>query len=80
MLTWGWAGYTVLAIDYFEGDSYGFHVDEKGFDVQAWIKEKQARTAVLLPPWVEAVRAQYGERGVSSVRAERDLKREATPL
>lgn len=61
---WGWvlgAGYLVLALDYFEGDSYGFHLDEKGFDTQAWIKKNQARTEVLLPPWIDAVREQYGE-------------------
>lgn len=57
------AGYLVLALDYFEGDSYGFHLDEKGFDVQAWVKAKQARTEVLLPPWIDAVRQQHGDSG-----------------
>ncbi|EIW63762.1 alpha/beta-hydrolase [Trametes versicolor FP-101664 SS1] len=57
---WAEHGYLVLALDYFEGDSYGFHLDEKGFDTQAWIKKNQARTEVLLPPWIDAVREQYG--------------------
>ncbi|KAI0640321.1 Alpha/Beta hydrolase protein [Trametes polyzona] len=57
---WAENGFLVLGLDYFEGDSYALHKDDKEFDVMAWMKEKQDRTAVLLPPWVEAVRKQYG--------------------
>ncbi|KAI0370129.1 alpha/beta-hydrolase [Pilatotrama ljubarskyi] len=57
---WAENGYLVLGLDYFEGDSYAFHKDEQDFDMPAWIKEKQARAAALLPPWIDAVRQQYG--------------------
>ena len=53
-------GYLVLGIDYFEGDSIAFHVDKEGWDRQGWIKRQQVRAAELIPPWVDAVREQYG--------------------
>ncbi|KAI0652751.1 alpha/beta-hydrolase [Trametes meyenii] len=57
---WADNGFLVLGVDYFEGDSYDFHMDEKGFDIGTWIKKHQERTAVLLPPWYKAVKEQYG--------------------
>ncbi|KAI9069681.1 alpha/beta-hydrolase [Trametes sanguinea] len=53
-------GFLVLALDYFERDSFAYHKDDPGWDRQGWIKQKRERAAVLLPPWIEAVRAQYG--------------------
>ncbi|KAI0779043.1 alpha/beta-hydrolase [Trametes elegans] len=57
---WADNGYLVLGIDYFEGDSIAFHVDEEGWDRQGWIKRQQVRAAELVPPWVDAVREKYG--------------------
>ena len=49
-------GYLVVGLDYFEGDSMQKHPDRSKIDYPAWVKEKQAKAAVLIPPWVEAVR------------------------
>ena len=54
-------GWLVLGLDYFGGDSYAYHIDKEGFDVRAWVAPKRVRAAELLPPWIEAVRAQYGK-------------------
>ncbi|KAI0328444.1 alpha/beta-hydrolase [Cubamyces sp. BRFM 1775] len=57
---WADNGWLVLGLDYFDGDSYAYHIDKEGFDVRAWVAPKRVRAAELLPPWIEAVRAQYG--------------------
>ncbi|KAJ2996433.1 hypothetical protein NUW54_g7240 [Trametes sanguinea] len=59
--TCGLAGYIVLALDYFEGDSKALlNLEDESFDYPGWIKAHQARAKVLLPPWIEAVRERYG--------------------
>ncbi|KAI0640320.1 Alpha/Beta hydrolase protein [Trametes polyzona] len=59
---WAEQGYVVLGLDYFEGDSKAFlNLDDGTFDYPAWIKAKQARADVLVPPWIEAVRERYGK-------------------
>ncbi|CDO68501.1 hypothetical protein BN946_scf184499.g26 [Trametes cinnabarina] len=57
-------GFLVLGLDYFERDSFAYHKDQEGWDRQGWIKQKQDRAAVLLPPWIEAVRARYELTGL----------------
>ncbi|KAI8980621.1 alpha/beta-hydrolase [Trametes punicea] len=57
---WADNGYLVLGLDYFERDSYAYHKDKQDWDRQGWMEQKQERAAVLLPPWIEAVRTQYG--------------------
>ncbi|KAI0829107.1 alpha/beta-hydrolase [Trametes gibbosa] len=68
---WADHGYLVLAADYFEKDSYAFHQDTPGFRGSAretaWVEEKRARAAVLVPPWIEAVRARYGAKKYTCV-------------
>ena len=54
-------GYLVVGLDYFEGDYMQKHPDRSKIDYPAWVKEKQAKAAVLIPPWVETVRKSYGE-------------------
>lgn len=51
----------VLGLDYFEGDSKALlNLDDATFDYPAWIKKHQTRAAVLVPPWLEAVRERFG--------------------
>ncbi len=51
----------MLGLDYFEGDSMQKHPDRDQFDFPGWVKAKQQRAAVLIPPWVEAIKKDYGE-------------------
>ncbi|KAI0352209.1 alpha/beta-hydrolase [Trametes cingulata] len=58
---WADNGYVVLGLDYFEGDSKALlNLDDGTFDYPGWIARKQARAAVLVPPWIAAVRARFG--------------------
>ncbi|KAI0658274.1 alpha/beta-hydrolase [Cubamyces menziesii] len=58
---WAESGYLVLGLDYFEGDSKALlNLADGTFDYPGWIKKKQARAAVLVPPWIEAVRERFG--------------------
>ncbi|TFK91184.1 alpha/beta-hydrolase [Polyporus arcularius HHB13444] len=57
---WADNGYLVLGLDYFEGDSMQKHPDRDQFDFPGWVKAKQERAAVLIPPWVEAIKKDYG--------------------
>ena len=37
------------------------HPDGKtSFDYPGWIKAKKQRAAILVPPWVEAIRRDFG--------------------
>ncbi|KAI0674008.1 alpha/beta-hydrolase [Trametes maxima] len=59
---WAENGYLVLGLDYFEGDSKALlNLDDETFDYPGWIRTKQARAEVLVPPWIEAVKRTYGE-------------------
>lgn len=54
-------GFLVLGLDYFEGDSKALlDLDDETFDYPAWQKRHQVRAAVLIPPWIEAVRERFG--------------------
>ena len=55
------AGYLVVGLDYFEGDSMVQHPNRDEFDYVAWRTRKQERAAILIPPWVEAIRKDYGK-------------------
>ncbi|RPD64754.1 alpha/beta-hydrolase [Lentinus tigrinus ALCF2SS1-6] len=57
---WADNGYLVIGLDYFEGDSMQKYPDRSKLDYEAWRPKKQARAAVLIPPWVEAVKKDYG--------------------
>ncbi|KAH9914905.1 alpha/beta-hydrolase [Epithele typhae] len=57
---WADAGFTVLGIEYFEGDTAGKHVGTPGWDGMAWATEKLRRAREVTPPWIDAVRARYG--------------------
>ena len=52
-------GFVVLGVDYFLGDSCVKHDDEKGWNKEAWVAGMRVSAAPLVPPWLEAVRAQY---------------------
>ncbi|KAH9854493.1 alpha/beta-hydrolase [Lenzites betulinus] len=59
---WADNGFLVLGLDYFEGDSKALlNLDDATFDYPAWIKKHQTRAAVLVPPWLEAVRERFGK-------------------
>ncbi|KAI0714662.1 alpha/beta-hydrolase [Earliella scabrosa] len=57
---WAENGYLVVGLDYFEGDSMVQHPNRDEFDYVAWRTRKQERAAILIPPWVEAIRKDYG--------------------
>ncbi|KAI0640315.1 Alpha/Beta hydrolase protein [Trametes polyzona] len=57
---WAGHGYLVLGVDYFEGDSAARHKGEPGWDVDAWVVPFRTSAARVTPPWIEAVRAEYG--------------------
>ena len=59
------AGYLVVGLDYFEGDSMQRYVREE-MDYPAWKEKKQERAKVLIPPWVEAIRKDYGKQTTGS--------------
>ena len=54
------AGYLVVGLDYFEGDSCAHHQGEPGWDVDEWVVPFRTSAAQITPPWIEAVRGQYG--------------------
>ena len=55
----GVVGYTVLGIDYFEGESVSHHLGKPGFDWREWIPPLQKRVPELLGPWIADVRRRY---------------------
>ncbi|KAI0714565.1 alpha/beta-hydrolase [Earliella scabrosa] len=57
---WADAGFLVLGVDYFEGDSCAHHEGEPGWDVDEWVVPFRTSAARITPPWIEAVRARYG--------------------
>ncbi|KAI9069685.1 alpha/beta-hydrolase [Trametes sanguinea] len=57
---WAAHGYLVLGVDYFEGDSAAHHQGEPDWDVDEWVVPFRTSAARITPPWIEAVRAQYG--------------------
>ena len=52
-------GYTVLGIDYFEGESVLHHLGKPGFDWREWMPPLQKRAPELLGPWIADVRRRY---------------------
>ncbi|KAI0674005.1 alpha/beta-hydrolase [Trametes maxima] len=54
------AGYLVLGVDYFEGDSAARHRGEPGWDVDEWVVPFRTSAARITPAWIAAVRARYG--------------------
>ncbi|KAI0652750.1 hypothetical protein C8Q79DRAFT_923105 [Trametes meyenii] len=57
---WAENGYLVLGLDYFEGDSKALlNLEDETFDYPGWIRKKQARAEVLVPPWIEAIKRTY---------------------
>ncbi|KAG6908085.1 hypothetical protein DXG01_006220 [Tephrocybe rancida] len=56
----GHAGYLVLGIDYFFGDGIYLHLDQEGFDREAWIANAREKSREAFPRWLEAVRTTYG--------------------
>ena len=57
----------MLGVDYFEGDSSAHHEGEPGWDVDEWVVPFRTSAARITPPWIEAVRARYGESSFSLV-------------
>ncbi|KAL6303979.1 Alpha/Beta hydrolase protein [Sparassis latifolia] len=57
---WASNGYLVLAPDYFEGDAAGKYVGTPGFIMRDWAKPKMEKAVLMIPPWLKAVREQYG--------------------
>ena len=58
----------VVGLDYFEGNSMVQHPEGRdAFDYIGWRTEKQERAAILVPPWVEAIRKEHGELPVLKV-------------
>jgi len=57
---WASNGYLVLALDYFVGDAVGKYVGTPGFDMSAWVGPKMDAAVPMVPPWIQAVREQYG--------------------
>ena len=55
---WG-PEYTVLGIDYFEGESVLHHLGKPGFDWRVWMPPLQKRAPELLGPWLTEVRRRY---------------------
>ncbi|KAF2735117.1 alpha/beta-hydrolase [Polyplosphaeria fusca] len=62
------AGYLVLGIDYFRGDSVWKHrkhrtdtETELGFDYEAWKQKHTAFANEAVPKWVRAIRTSYGK-------------------
>lgn len=53
-------GYLVLGVDYFEGDSAAHHKGEEGWDVDEWVIPFRTSAARITPPWIAAVKKQYG--------------------
>jgi len=53
-------GFLVLGIDYFFGDSYQFHLNEEGFDRDAWIQNLREKAAPVFPGWLHKVRETFG--------------------
>ena len=54
------AGYLVVGLDYFEGDSMIKHPNREVFDYPAWVQKKKLRARELVPAWVEVIRKDYG--------------------
>ena len=64
------AGFTVLGIDYFFGDSINHYLDKdsvkeglavkEGFDIAAWVAKSTQRAKEALPNWLKEVRETYG--------------------
>lgn len=61
------AGYLVLGIDYFRGDPIYKHRKDRndtetdpGFDYEAWKAKHTAFANSAVPPWVSAVKSEYG--------------------
>lgn len=64
------AGYLVLGIDYFLGDSISAHLDDPNFDRAAWFEKSTAQADDVLPKWLKAVRETYGTEALYSVVGE----------
>jgi len=54
-------GFHVLGLDYFFGDYYNAHIDQVGFDQNAWFAMCKERAAGPTPKWIKAVHEIYGE-------------------
>lgn len=50
----------MLGVDYFEGDSAAHHKGEEGWDVDEWVIPFRTSAARITPPWIAAVKEQYG--------------------
>ncbi|KAH7925374.1 alpha/beta-hydrolase [Leucogyrophana mollusca] len=57
-------GFTVLGIDYFNGDPVGGHLGQPGFDRATWRDKALKQAIAWVPQWVEVVKARYGTEGV----------------
>ncbi|SJL14164.1 related to dienelactone hydrolase [Armillaria ostoyae] len=53
-------GFIVVGIDYFLGDSFGFHT-EHDFDRETWIEKSRQQALELTPRWLHAIREKYGK-------------------
>jgi len=68
MDTFADAGYTVLGLDYFQGDPVWKHrkdrndtLTDPGFDYEAWKKKHTSFADENVPKWVSAVKEDYGQ-------------------
>ncbi|KAJ3516032.1 hypothetical protein NLJ89_g1379 [Agrocybe chaxingu] len=59
-------GFTVLGIDYFFGDPIYLHIEEAGFNKEAWFAKYRKLAGDATPKWVKAVRELYGEDAIYS--------------
>ncbi|PCH34364.1 alpha/beta-hydrolase [Wolfiporia cocos MD-104 SS10] len=60
---WASHGYLVLALDYFEGDPIQNYLPRVGKDYSIefdFVPAKMIRAKQLAPPWLEAIREQFG--------------------
>lgn len=60
------AGYTVLGIDYFQGDPIYLHrtalrTPKPGFDFEAWLAKYHKVALAHVPSWIDAVKQKYGK-------------------
>ncbi|KAK0471535.1 hypothetical protein IW261DRAFT_1667118 [Armillaria novae-zelandiae] len=53
-------GFVVVGIDYFLGDSFGFHT-EQDFDRESWMEKSRQQALGLTPRWLNAIREKYGK-------------------
>ncbi|EMD31147.1 hypothetical protein CERSUDRAFT_89467 [Gelatoporia subvermispora B] len=64
-------GYLVLGIDYFEGDSVAYHLDEPGYDMSEWAEPiyKRVVEREYVPQWIAAVKERFGTADTKYVAA-----------